>query len=145
MVDMTCCKHRRPASSEGEEGGGGDFLLEEDFFKASPPTPSLHLAMDVFPLHRMDKDGNVRISWEEWREYLLLQPHTSVSSIFKIWSHSTVSRLLAHPSHVSPLTLPFLALAYSVAFTCSWVCTLHCPCIIAYSSQGFEESNSNPP
>lgn len=40
---------------------------------------------------RMDKDGNVEISWEEWREYLLLQPHTSVQSIFKIWSHSTVS------------------------------------------------------
>ena len=40
--------------------------------------------------HRMDKDGNVEISWEEWREYLLLQPHTSVQSIFQIWSHSTV-------------------------------------------------------
>ena len=39
---------------------------------------------------RMDKDGNVEISWEEWREYLLLQPHTSVHSIFRIWSHSTV-------------------------------------------------------
>ena len=38
---------------------------------------------------RMDKDGNVLISWEEWRGYLLLQPHTSVQSIFE--SHATVS------------------------------------------------------
>ena len=41
----------------------------------------------------MDKDGNVEISWEEWREHLLLQPHTSVKSIFNIMSHSTVSEV----------------------------------------------------
>ena len=40
----------------------------------------------------MDKDGNVEISWEEWREHLLLQPHTNVQSIFKIMRHSTVSQ-----------------------------------------------------
>jgi solute carrier family 25 phosphate transporter 23/24/25/41 len=40
-------------------------------------------------LRVMDKNGNVEISWEEWREHLLLQPHTSVKSIFNIMSHST--------------------------------------------------------
>ena len=40
---------------------------------------------------RMDKDGNIRISWEEWRDYLLLQPHTSMKSIFQIWKHASVS------------------------------------------------------
>ena len=38
----------------------------------------------------MDKDGNVRVSWEEWRDFLLLQPHTSMKDIFRIWSHATV-------------------------------------------------------
>jgi len=38
---------------------------------------------------RMDRDGNVLITWEEWREYLMLQPHTSVESIFE--HHATVS------------------------------------------------------
>ena len=41
-------------------------------------------------LCRMDKDGNVRVSWEEWRDFLLLQSHTSMRDIFRIWSHATV-------------------------------------------------------
>eukprot|EP00731_Ephydatia_muelleri_P024676 Em0016g947a len=41
-------------------------------------------------LMKMDKDGNVRISWEEWREFLLLQPDTNIKSIFKYWSHGSV-------------------------------------------------------
>ncbi|XP_064395552.1 mitochondrial adenyl nucleotide antiporter SLC25A24-like [Halichondria panicea] len=42
---------------------------------------------------KMDKDGNVAISWEEWRGYLILQPNTTVSSIFKIWSHATAANV----------------------------------------------------
>ena len=52
--------------------------------------PHTH-APHVLLLSRMDKDGNVQISWEEWREFLLLQPNTTVPSIFKIWSRATVS------------------------------------------------------
>lgn len=40
-------------------------------------------------LHKMDKDGNVLITWEEWREYLILQPHTSVQSIFEYHASGT--------------------------------------------------------
>ena len=57
-------------------------------------------------MYRMDKDGNVAISWEEWRGYLILQPNTTVSSIFKIWSHATVSDThsnLLHAYHHSNL------------------------------------------
>ncbi len=39
----------------------------------------------------MDKDGNVKISWEEWRDFLILQPNTQLLSIFHTWSHATVS------------------------------------------------------
>ena len=38
----------------------------------------------------MDKDGTLTISWEEWREYLLLQPVETVREIFRIWRHATV-------------------------------------------------------
>jgi solute carrier family 25 phosphate transporter 23/24/25/41 len=37
----------------------------------------------------MDKDGTLTISWEEWREYLLLQPVETVREIFRIWRHAT--------------------------------------------------------
>ncbi len=47
------------------------------------------ILMSICSCLRMDKDGNVLISWEEWRGYLILQPHTSVQSIFE--NHATVS------------------------------------------------------
>ena len=47
----------------------------------------------------MDQDGNVKISWEEWRDFLILQPNTNLKSIFNIWSHSTVSPVITNKSN----------------------------------------------
>lgn len=44
-------------------------------------------------LEKMDQDGNVKISWEEWRDFLILQPNTNLRFIFNIWSHSTFSNI----------------------------------------------------
>jgi solute carrier family 25 phosphate transporter 23/24/25/41 len=41
-------------------------------------------------LEKIDSDGNLMITWDEWREFLLLQPHTTVKSILQYWSHATV-------------------------------------------------------
>ncbi|XP_062515568.1 calcium-binding mitochondrial carrier protein SCaMC-2-like [Corticium candelabrum] len=40
-------------------------------------------------VEHMDKEGNLTISWDEWREYLLLQPVATVREIFRIWRHAT--------------------------------------------------------
>jgi solute carrier family 25 phosphate transporter 23/24/25/41 len=40
-------------------------------------------------LEKIDSDGNLMITWDEWREFLLLQPHTTVKSILQYWSHAT--------------------------------------------------------
>lgn len=41
-------------------------------------------------LQRMDKDGTLKIDWDEWREYLLLHPSQSIHDIIAYWRHSTV-------------------------------------------------------
>jgi solute carrier family 25 phosphate transporter 23/24/25/41 len=40
-------------------------------------------------LEKMDKDGDVKINWEEWRDFLLLQPSTNWEDISKVWHHAT--------------------------------------------------------
>lgn len=45
----------------------------------------------LFSLLRMDKDGDVKITWEEWRDFLLLHPNTNWKEISKVWRHATVS------------------------------------------------------
>lgn len=43
----------------------------------------------------MDKDGSMKIDWNEWREYHLLNPSGhSVHDIIQFWRHSSV-RILA--------------------------------------------------
>ncbi|KAG5666949.1 hypothetical protein PVAND_014954 [Polypedilum vanderplanki] len=38
--------------------------------------------------NRMDQDASLSISYDEWRDYLLLAPSTDLSEILKYWRHS---------------------------------------------------------
>lgn len=46
-----------------------------------------HEAVKLF--NRMDKDGSLDISYNEWRSFLLLAPSTDIHDIVKYWRHST--------------------------------------------------------
>jgi len=39
----------------------------------------------------MDKDGSLNISFNEWRDFMLLAPSTDIHDLIKFWRHSTVS------------------------------------------------------
>lgn len=41
--------------------------------------------------YRMDQDGSLNISFDEWRDFLLLAPSTDILGLIKFWRHSTVS------------------------------------------------------
>lgn len=45
---------------------------------------------------RMDKDGSLEISFNEWRDFLLFHPTTDLRDIMQYWRHSTVSQLEVH-------------------------------------------------
>ena len=40
----------------------------------------------------MDKDGTLKVDWNEWRNYLLLHPSSDLKDIVAYWRHATVSR-----------------------------------------------------
>ncbi|KRF84284.1 mitochondrial adenyl nucleotide antiporter SLC25A23 isoform X2 [Drosophila virilis] len=40
-------------------------------------------------LSRMDKDGSLNISFNEWRDFMLLAPSTDIHDLIKFWRHST--------------------------------------------------------
>ncbi|XP_021207989.1 calcium-binding mitochondrial carrier protein SCaMC-2 isoform X2 [Bombyx mandarina] len=40
-------------------------------------------------LKRMDQDGSLNISYDEWRDYLLLAPATDIHALIHFWRHST--------------------------------------------------------
>lgn len=40
-------------------------------------------------LQRMDKDGSLTISFDEWRNYLMFNPSSKLEDIFKYWRHAT--------------------------------------------------------
>jgi solute carrier family 25 (mitochondrial phosphate transporter), member 23/24/25/41 len=42
-------------------------------------------------LSRMDVDGSLNISFDEWRDFLLLAPSTDIHDLISYWRHSTVS------------------------------------------------------
>jgi hypothetical protein len=44
-------------------------------------------------VRRMDQDGSLNISYDEWRDYLLLAPATDIHALIHFWRHSTVSTL----------------------------------------------------
>lgn len=39
----------------------------------------------------MDQDKNLNISYDEWRDFLLLAPSSDLHDILRFWRHSTVS------------------------------------------------------
>ncbi|XP_055896832.1 calcium-binding mitochondrial carrier protein SCaMC-2-like [Biomphalaria glabrata] len=41
-------------------------------------------------LKRMDKDGTLKIDWDEWRHYLILTPTESIHDILHYWRHSSI-------------------------------------------------------
>ncbi|KAJ9598292.1 hypothetical protein L9F63_011032, partial [Diploptera punctata] len=41
-------------------------------------------------LQRMDQDGSLAISFDEWRDYLLYAPSTDIIEIINYWRHSTL-------------------------------------------------------
>lgn len=40
-------------------------------------------------LQRMDQDGSLNISYDEWRDFLLLAPSTNIQELITYWRHST--------------------------------------------------------
>ncbi|XP_055620951.1 calcium-binding mitochondrial carrier protein SCaMC-2 isoform X2 [Toxorhynchites rutilus septentrionalis] len=76
-------------------------------------------------LKRMDKDGSLNISFDEWRDFLLLAPSSDIHELVKYWRHSTnlryneaylamigrevpSSNLLSSSSEISPPTVDAL-------------------------------------
>uniref|UniRef100_A0A0B7AA15 EF-hand domain-containing protein n=1 Tax=Arion vulgaris TaxID=1028688 RepID=A0A0B7AA15_9EUPU len=41
-------------------------------------------------LRRMDRDGTLKIDWNEWREYLILTPSQSIHDVLHYWRHSSI-------------------------------------------------------
>ena len=39
----------------------------------------------------MDQDGSLNISFNEWRDFLLYAPSTTLLDIIEYWHHTTVS------------------------------------------------------
>lgn len=46
--------------------------------------------------YRMDQDGSLNISYDEWRDFLLLAPSHDIQSLILYWRHSTVSEFICH-------------------------------------------------
>lgn len=40
----------------------------------------------------MDQDGSLNISYDEWRDFLLLAPSHDIHQLIRYWRHSTVSQ-----------------------------------------------------
>lgn len=40
--------------------------------------------------YRMGEDSRLEISWEDWRDYLLMSPSADFHDIVHYWRHSTV-------------------------------------------------------
>ncbi|KAH9507443.1 hypothetical protein Btru_058086 [Bulinus truncatus] len=49
-------------------------------------------------LKRMDKDGTLKIDWDEWRHYLILTPTDSIHDILHYWRHSSIIHLWETPA-----------------------------------------------
>lgn len=51
----------------------------------------------------MDQDKSLNISYDEWRDFLLLAPSSDLHDILRFWRHSTVSHtcILVQPRHLN--------------------------------------------
>uniref|UniRef100_A0A1A9ZG43 EF-hand domain-containing protein n=1 Tax=Glossina pallidipes TaxID=7398 RepID=A0A1A9ZG43_GLOPL len=52
-------------------------------------------------LSRMDTDGSLNISFNEWRDFLLLAPSSDIHDLIKFWRHSTRVLDLVHSNDLS--------------------------------------------
>jgi len=41
--------------------------------------------------YRMGEEGRLEISWEDWRDYLLMSPSADFHEIVHYWRHATVN------------------------------------------------------
>lgn len=48
----------------------------------------------IFKFSRMDQDKSLNISYDEWRDFLLLAPSSDLHDILRFWRHSTVSEII---------------------------------------------------
>jgi len=53
------------------------------------PNESVFIHVVVL-LYRIDKADTLEITWNEWREFLLLHPSSSIHDIVHYWRHATV-------------------------------------------------------
>ncbi|XP_077504356.1 calcium-binding mitochondrial carrier protein SCaMC-2-like isoform X4 [Amblyomma americanum] len=68
-----------------------DGSLDANEIKTSFQSLGIHIEHDeaVRLLKRMDKDGSLTISFEEWRDYLLFHPSSEIHDIIHHWRHAT--------------------------------------------------------
>lgn len=55
----------------------------------------------------MDQDGSLFISFNEWRDFLLLAPSDNIHDLIKYWRHSTVSLIFSQAYHLLSSELKF--------------------------------------
>ena len=58
----------------------------------------------------MDKDGTLKIDWNEWRNYLILSPSANLDEILHYWRHASVGALPSLSPFPSLSPLPSLTL-----------------------------------
>ena len=82
-------KNLRLQFSKLDRNHDGKVELDEMItsFKELGVNMDYHEAVKLFK--RMDKDGSLDISYNEWRSFLLLAPSTDIHDIVKYWRHST--------------------------------------------------------
>lgn len=66
-------------------------LLKRYFMIVLKFNYNYYIFFRIFHYFRMDKDGSLEISFEEWRDFLLYCPFTDLHDLIKYWRHSTVS------------------------------------------------------
>lgn len=64
----------------------------------------------------MDQDGSLNISYNEWRDFLLLAPSDDIHELIKYWRHSTVSSNMPKNSD-QDASYPHLASVWKICFS----------------------------
>ena len=74
------------------------FLSIYQTMMAQPLELVIDLLLFFHFLFSMDKDGSLKVDWNEWRNYLLLHPSSDLRDIYTYWKHASVRR---HSYHFS--------------------------------------------
>lgn len=76
-----------PKNSPNKQGMLSKRTLVEGTTAAAGKAGKGSLAMDYASM----PDGTLEISWEDWRDYLILSPHVdSLTDVLRYWRHATV-------------------------------------------------------